>query len=126
MAAAALLLALQSLLLVPAALIRGQLAVPGTLWRAEDFALLGAGVFTAVFYLSAFELQRRGGPVVVSQLGYVITVASILIGLVVFGERPSLGTMAAVVVVLLGVALTAGRSWRYMRASNANHPRMCS
>lgn len=119
MAAAALLLALQSLLLVPAALIRGQLAVPGTLWRAEDFALLGAGILTAVFYLSAFELQRRGGPVVVSQLGYVITVASILIGLLVFGERPSPGSIAAVVVVLLGVALVNRQPRAQILASGA-------
>ena len=67
--------------------------------------LLGGGLLTTVFYLGAFELQRRAGPVVVGQLGYVITAASLLIGAVVFGERYPLTAWLAIAAVVGGLAL---------------------
>jgi drug/metabolite transporter (DMT)-like permease len=109
MAAASLLLALQALVLVPLSVALGEFAVPRLQSGAQDLALLGTGALTAVFYLGAFELQRRGGPVVVSQLGYVITVASLAIGALAFGERHPLSTMVAVAVVLAGVTLVNRR-----------------
>ncbi len=109
MAAAALLLVLQAAVLVPVTVVSGDFAAPGAAFRPEDFALLGAGALTAIFYLSAFELQKRAGPVVVGQLGYVITVASLIIGAVVFGERFPPSAFAAIGVVLLGVTLVNRR-----------------
>lgn len=109
MSAAALLLVLQALLLVPAAVAMGQFEAPRALLRQQDVALLGAGALTAAFYLGAFELQKRGGPVVVGQLGYVITIASLAIGMLAFGERYPAGTFVAVAVVLAGVALVNRR-----------------
>lgn len=105
LAAASLLLATQALALVPIAIATGEFVAPRALLRAHDIALLGAGALTAAFYLGAFELQKRGGPVVVGQLGYVITVATLLIGMLAFGERHAPATFAAVAVVFIGVAL---------------------
>jgi drug/metabolite transporter (DMT)-like permease len=107
--AASLLLALQALVLMPLALAAGEFETPSALLRAQDVALIGAGVLTAAFFLGAFELQRRGGPVVVSQLGYVITVASLAIGALVFGERYPLTMLAAVALVFAGVTLVNRR-----------------
>jgi drug/metabolite transporter (DMT)-like permease len=109
MSAAVLLLALQALLLVPLALATGHFELPGPGTRSSDIALLAAGGLTVAFYLGAFELQKRGGPVVVGQMGYVITIASLAIGMLVFGERPAAATFAAVAVVLAGVALVNRR-----------------
>ncbi len=109
MAAAALLLALQALVLVPLALAFGDFAAPRAVFRPHDVALLGAGALTVAFYLGAFELQKRGGPVVVGQLGYVITIASLAIGVLVFDERYPPLTVAAVGIVLLGVTLANRR-----------------
>lgn len=106
--AATLMVWLQALFLVPLAAARGELRVPAGL-EAGDAALAGAGALTAVFYLGAFELQRRGGPLVVGQLGYVIAVASLAIGFVAFGERYSAATLGAVAAVLAGVALVGAR-----------------
>ena len=103
--AAALLLLLQAIVLVPLALVTDTFVAPRALLGAGDVALLGAGVLTVAFYLGAFELQKRGGPVVVGQLGYVITVASLAIGALAFGERPSPFTLLAVAVVFAGVML---------------------
>jgi drug/metabolite transporter (DMT)-like permease len=105
LAAASLMLVLQAVVVVPAALALGEFHAPGPGLEPADRALLGSGVLTTVFYLTAFELQKRAGPVVVGQLGYVITAASLLLGVLVFGERPGAGTFAAVAVVFVGVML---------------------
>jgi drug/metabolite transporter (DMT)-like permease len=105
LAAASLMLVLQAAVVVPAALALGEFRAPGPGLEPADRALLGSGVLTTVFYLTAFELQKRAGPVVVGQLGYVITAASLLLGVLVFGERPGAGTFAAVAVVFVGVML---------------------
>lgn len=103
--AASLMLALQAAVVVPLALLAGDFGAPRGWEDPGDRALWGAGLLTAVFYLSAFELQRRAGPVVVGQLGYVITVASLAIGAAVFGERHAPLALASIVLVLGGVML---------------------
>lgn len=110
LAAASLLLALQALALVPLAASLGEFEAPRLSLQPADLALLAAGALTAALYLGAFELQKRGGPIVVSQLGYVVTVASLVIGAVVFGESYPLSTFAGVAVVLVGVTLVNRRS----------------
>jgi drug/metabolite transporter (DMT)-like permease len=120
MSAAALLLVLQALFVVPAAIMSGQFVVPSLALHAADTTLLTAGALTTGFYLGAFELQRRGGPVVVGQLGYVITIASLVIGMVLFGERHTLGTFIAVTAVLTGVALVNRRPAPVQAASPAS------
>jgi drug/metabolite transporter (DMT)-like permease len=107
--AASLMLSLQALAVVPLAIALGAFRWPLGLRHDGDLALLGGGALTAVFYLSAFELQRRAGPVVVGQLGYVITAASLAIGVLVFGERYGLGAVAAASLILAGLALVNRR-----------------
>lgn len=104
-----LLLALQAAVLMPLAVALGEFEAPSALLRAQDIALIGAGILTAAFYLGAFELQRRGGPVVVGQLGYVITLASLAIGALAFGERYPPSLFVAVAVVLTGLTLVNRR-----------------
>jgi drug/metabolite transporter (DMT)-like permease len=105
LSAASALLVTQALLFVPAAALLGELWLPGPALQAPDLALAGAGLLTTAFYLTAFELQRRAGPVVVGQLGYVITVVSLLLGAWVFGEKPAAATVWAVLLVFGGVLL---------------------
>lgn len=103
--AASLMLAVQALVVVPVALGLGHFEWPLPVGAPADPLLLGGGLLTTVFYLGAFELQRRGGPVVVGQLGYVITAASLLIGAAVFGERYPLTAWLAIAAVMGGLAL---------------------
>lgn len=105
LSAASLMLGLQALLLVPAAAWSGHLALPDSSGDGVVWTLLAAGGLTTLFYLSAFELQKRAGPVVVGQLGYVITVATLLLGMLVFGERHGAATFAAVATVFAGILL---------------------
>jgi drug/metabolite transporter (DMT)-like permease len=112
LSAASLMLALQALVVVPVALVTGAFVLPLPAQDPGDLALIGAGALTAIFYLGAFELQRRAGPVAVGQLGYVITVASLLIGAFAFGERIGAGMLPAVALVFAGVALVNRGGWR--------------
>ncbi len=106
--AAGLMLALQAALLVPVAIWSGQLSVPASLHAPKDLALLGGGIMMAVFYLGAFQMQLLAGPVLVGQLGSVITLASLAIGVGLLGEQYSAWTLPAVATVLVGIWL-AGR-----------------
>lgn len=105
LSAASLMLLLQALLVVPPALLLGHLDRPAASVDRVAVTVLAAGALTTLFYLSAFELQRRAGPVVVGQLGYVITVASLLLGVLVFGERHGVATIVAVGTVFAGLLL---------------------
>lgn len=121
-AAASLLLAVQALALVPLSFALDAFELPRSLLQSKDFALLGAGVLTAVFYLGAFELQKRGGAVVAGQIGYVITVASMALGTLVFGERYPLTTVLAMAVVMAGVMLVNHRPRCIVAAARGAHP----
>lgn len=105
LAAASLMLCVQAAVVVPAAMWLGAFDLPSAAAGRDDIALLGGGLFTTLFYLTAFELQRRAGPVLVGQLGYVITVVSLLLGMLVFGERYPGAAWLAIVAVLGGLLL---------------------
>lgn len=107
--AATLMLALHAALVVPIAIATGQFVVPTDLARPEDAALAGAAVMMGVLYLGAFELQRRAGPVLTGQLGSVIAVASLVIGVVAFGDVYGMPAIIGVLVVFVGVALVTLR-----------------
>jgi drug/metabolite transporter (DMT)-like permease len=107
--AASLMLSLQALAIVPLALAIGHFESPLPIVGMSDLTLLLGGLLTAIFYLTAFELQRRGGPVVVGQLGYVITAFSLLIGVGVFGERYPMTAWFAVAAVVGGLVLVNRR-----------------
>lgn len=105
LAAASLMLALMAALVLPIALLTGQFALPRSISSAADLGLHGTAVFMTLFYLGAFELQRRAGPVLTGQMGPVIALASLAIGWLALGETPPAIALLAVPLVLAGVAL---------------------
>lgn len=101
--AAAVTLLLQAIVIVPLAAFQGQL--PDESAFATVAVPLGvAALGSAAFFLATFRLQRRAGAVITGQLGYVITLASLAIGAVLFDERPS-GHMAWAVLLVVGSVL---------------------
>jgi drug/metabolite transporter (DMT)-like permease len=103
--AAALVLVGQAILVLPLAAACGVIAVPGMGAAASDLPLWATGAMTAAFYLGAFELQRRAGAVVTGQLGYVITLASLAIGVFLVGEPISAATWGGALLAVAGVLL---------------------
>lgn len=75
------------------------------------------GVFsTAVASVVYFRLIERAGPAFVSQLNYLIPVWAVIVGALLFGERPSTSDYLAMVVILLGIALSQlGPIWNTQR-----------
>lgn len=67
------------------------------------FTVMSIAVVSGFFYLISFELQRRTTPVFVGQLGYVIALCSLLIGIVFFEETPSLWVWAGAALIAVGV-----------------------
>ena len=62
-------------------------------------------VISALGFLGMFELIRIAGPTFASQLTYIVTLAGVLFGIIMFGEVHSLWVWAATASVLGGVAL---------------------
>lgn len=80
-------------------------------YTAASVGALGAiallGVFsTAVAAVVYFRLIERAGPAFVSQLNYLIPVWAVLLGGLLFGERPSTSDYVAIAVILTGIALS--------------------
>lgn len=98
-------LLVQVVALAPAVVLTDSLVLPGTAFTLLDRTLLALAAFASAAYAGLFVLQRRGGPLVVSQLGYVITVATLVIGIALLGERYSNWVWLAVALVFLGVYL---------------------
>ena len=64
---------------------------------------------SALSYTLFFRLQRRGGPVVLRQIGYVITLTGIAAGVLLFGERLTPLVWTALVLMVVGLALVNRR-----------------
>jgi len=65
-------------------------------------------VLTAISYRGFFHLQKRTSPTFLSQLGFVITPAGLLFGIVFFGESYGWAVWGGVVLLLMGVVLANG------------------
>lgn len=77
-------------------------------WRAEVL-LLGLSVLGALAYLTYFKLIGTVGAVVTSQVGYIVTIAGVFWGWVLFGERLGLLTLPAALLIFAGLWLVSTR-----------------
>lgn len=66
-------------------------------------ALAGCVAAAIVGYLAFVALQRRAGPVYVSQGGYVVAASSLVFGLLIFAERLSLLALGGIAVIAIAV-----------------------
>lgn len=73
--------------------------------RSALLFLLAGLLFPAVVTLLTFESNRRIGPHVTGALGNLTPLFAVLMAFVVLGETPRLGQLAAIAVILAGVAL---------------------
>jgi drug/metabolite transporter (DMT)-like permease len=63
-------------------------------------------VSSAFLFFVFFRLQRAGGPIYLSQIGYVAAAVGLFSGTVFLGERYPLQTWAGAAIIAAGVALT--------------------
>lgn len=64
------------------------------------------GLLTGVSYLSSFNLLKVGGPVHLSQMGYVIAAVTLLVGIIFWDEQYDHRDLLSMGLVLSGVLLT--------------------
>lgn len=67
--------------------------------------LIVQSILTAIGYRGFFHLQRQTSPTFLSQLGFVITPAGMLFGIVFYGESYGWAVWGGVVLLLIGVVL---------------------
>ncbi|MEJ2143337.1 MAG: DMT family transporter, partial [Gammaproteobacteria bacterium] len=63
------------------------------------------GLMAGASYLSSFNLLKVGGPVYLSQMGYVITLVTLLAGIVIWGEHYDRNDLLSMGLILLSVLL---------------------
>lgn len=94
----------------------GQFHLPLTAdWRAEGLLPLQA-ILTAIAYLAYFRVIAAAGAVVTSQVGYIVTIAGVAWGAIIFGERMGWLALPAVALIFAGL-------WLVTRPGNEPHPR---
>ena len=94
-----------AVVLVPVMLGTGETYLfPGPL-LAGDLAILGATGVTALVWYLIFEILRLGGPLFLSQFGYIVVLTGFGWGAVIFGERLSNSAWIAAALLLAGLAV---------------------
>ena len=78
-------------------------------WGTPELALLLMTVLNLSAYCGFVWLIGRGGPVFASQVGYVVTLSGVFLGMAVLGERHSAWAWLALALMLTGLALVRPR-----------------
>lgn len=105
-AATAILAASAVFLAGPALLVSPLTTVFVQSWTITLITIVQAGL-TATGYLLFFRLQRVGGPVYLSQAGYIITGLGLIYGVGLLGERYGLAVWGGLAVIAIGVTLVS-------------------
>ena len=92
------------LLLINIVLGNFQLNMPGMVANVPLLMLLG--MLAGTSYLSSFGLLKIGGPVYLSQMGYIITAVTMLAGVVLWDEYYDMHDLLSMGLILVGVLLT--------------------
>jgi len=90
---------------VPAVVISGQWRMVLPPAAPHEWALVAQVACSITAHVIYLSMMPRLGPVFMSQVGYIVTLAGILWGLVFFDERLSPWAYGAAAVILAGVAL---------------------
>ena len=94
-----------AVVLIPVMLGTGETYLfPGAI-LAGDLAILGATGVTAMVWYLIFEILRLGGPLFLSQFGYIVVLTGFGWGAVIFGERLSSSAWIAAALLLAGLAV---------------------
>ena len=93
------------LMLLPLAWFSGTTVTPFETWGTAQFAATGNGLLSGVAFAILLYVIRTAGPVFASQTAYVITLAGVAWGMILFGETHSIYIWSALALTLLGISL---------------------
>ncbi|MEJ2393236.1 MAG: DMT family transporter [Candidatus Thiodiazotropha sp.] len=99
-------LSVQGLALLLTNAATGNLDISMLANRDAFLALALLSLFAGASYLSAFYLLREGGPVYLSQMGYVISVVTMLAGIMLWSESYDSNDLVSMGLIFVGVLIT--------------------
>lgn len=97
-------------LLLPIALLSDTMLPVFEPWGRMQWAATATGVLSGLCFTTLLYVIRTSGPVFASQAAYLITIAGVMWGMVLFGERHSVFIWAAFALTLIGCALVRPRA----------------
>ena len=97
------------LILLPLALFTDSSMALFEPWSVAQYAASGNGLLSGIAFTLLLYVINNAGPVFASQTAYVITLAGVAWGMVLFGETHSIYIWAALVMTLLGISLVRPR-----------------
>lgn len=95
--------------LLPFAFMTDSIFVPSFPPQTVDFAVLGLGLITVVAYTMFVMSVAIFGSVFASQVGYLVTLAGVFWGILIFDESHSLWIWLSLATMIIGLALVTPR-----------------
>ncbi|MEQ8664134.1 MAG: DMT family transporter [Rhodospirillales bacterium] len=97
------------LLLTPVVIVSDGFMVPAWPLETVEWSIIGMGIINVMAYGLFIHIINVSGPVFASQMGYVVTLAGVAWGMIVFGEQHSLWFWGALVAMMAGLTLVRPR-----------------
>ncbi len=94
-----------ALMLLPLAWFSGTMLPAFEAWGTAQYAATGNGLLSGIAFALLLYVIRTAGPVFASQTAYVITLAGVAWGMLLFGETHSVYIWSALLLTLLGISL---------------------
>jgi drug/metabolite transporter (DMT)-like permease len=103
-------------LLLPLALLSGTALPLFETWGTAQYAATGTGLLSGIAYTILLYVIKTAGPVFASQTAYVITLAGVAWGMILFGETHTVYIWSALLLTLVGISLVRPRHPRHRLA----------
>jgi len=97
-------------LLLPLALISGTILPLFESWGAAQYAATGNGLLSGIAFTILLYVIKTAGPVFASQTAYVITLAGVAWGMILFAETHSIYIWSALALTLLAIGMVRPQS----------------
>jgi len=101
-----------TIMLIPAVFLTGTFFVPSWPLGPPEFAIVSVAGVTLLDYFLITLLIVWAGPVFTSQAAYIVTIAGVVWGVVIFDDDLSMWVWSALVIIMCGLAFVRPREAR--------------
>ena len=98
-----------TIILTPIVLLTGKFIIPSWPLTSMEISILSVALITLLDYFLITKLILWAGPVFTSQAAYIVTVAGIGWGVLIFQDRHSIWIWLAILLLLIGLTLVQPR-----------------
>jgi len=90
-------------------------------WAQTQWAIVAMAVVSSIAYTFFLLVVKSSGAVFASQIGYVITLAGVLWGMVIFAEAHTAWAWLALCLIMIGLVLVTPRERQYEKTEQGRH-----